>query len=64
MARGFVAMAIFGLALSLPLMLVVFWRSARDWLDRVAALSDRVPAWTGIVFVGLGLWSIYFGLAP
>lgn len=63
-ARGFVAMAIFGLALSLPLMLVVFWRSARDWLDRVAALSDRVPVWTGIVFVGLGLWSIYFGLAP
>ena len=63
-ARGFVAMAIFGLALSLPLLLVVFWGRARDWLDRLAALADRVPVWTGIVFVGLGLWSIYFGLAP
>lgn len=61
--QGFVAMAIFGLALSLPLVLVVFWPRARSWLDRVAALSDRVPVWTGIVFVALGVWSVYFGVA-
>lgn len=62
-ARGFVVMAIFGLALSLPLVLVVFWGRARSWLDRVAARSERVPVWTGLVFIALGAWSIYFGLA-
>lgn len=62
-ARGFVVMAIFGLALSLPLIVAVFWGRARGWLDRLGALSERVPVWTGVVFVALGLWSIYFGIA-
>lgn len=60
--RGFIAMAVFGLALSLPLVLVVFSQKARSWLDRAAALSDRLPFWTGVVFVLLGAWSIYFGV--
>jgi cytochrome c-type biogenesis protein len=60
--RGFLAMASFGLALSLPLILVVFWGRARDALDRLAAASGRMPLWTGIAFVMLGAWSIYFGL--
>ncbi|GAC1652063.1 MAG: hypothetical protein NVS4B3_13760 [Gemmatimonadaceae bacterium] len=60
--RGFVAMAIFGLALSLPLILVVFWGRARNALDHLAAASERLPLWTGIVFIALGAWSIYFGL--
>lgn len=62
-ARGFLAMAVFGLALSLPLVAAVFWGQARGWLDRLAALSARVPFWTGVVFVVLGLWSVYFGVA-
>lgn len=62
-ARGFLAMGVFGLALSLPLVLVVFWGRARSWLDRLVSLSERVPLWTGVVFVVLGLWSIYFGVA-
>lgn len=60
--HGFVALAIFGLALSLPLVLAVFWPRARGWLDRIAALSARAPMWTGVVFVLLGAWSIYFGM--
>lgn len=61
-AQGFGVMAIFGLALSLPLIAAVFWGRARGWLDRLAALSNRIPFWTGVVFVLLGLWSIYFGV--
>lgn len=62
-ARGFLALAIFGLALSTPLVLAVFWMRARRGLDRLAALSQRMPFWTGVVFVLLGVWSIYFGVA-
>ena len=61
-ARGFVAMAVFGLALSLPLVVVVFSRRAHQQLDRLAALSERLPLWTGVVFIVLGGWSIHFGV--
>lgn len=60
--QGFWVMAIFGLALSLPLVVAVLWGRARTWLDRLAALSNRIPFWTGVLFVLLGFWSIYFGL--
>ncbi len=63
-ARGFVAMAVFGLGLSLPLLVVVFWAPARRQLDRVAAMSEHLPLWTGIVLIALGAWSVYFGLEP
>lgn len=59
---GFVALAAFGLALSLPLVLAVLFAPARRALDWLAALSGRVPLWTGLVLVALGLWSIGFGL--
>lgn len=61
--QGFLAMALFGLALSLPLILAVVWERGRGWLDRLAALSPRFPVWTGAVFLVLGGWSIYFGVA-
>jgi cytochrome c-type biogenesis protein len=60
-AQGFWVMAVFGLALSLPLVAAVFWARARGWLDRFAALTHRVPLWTGIAFVVLGAWSVYLG---
>jgi cytochrome c-type biogenesis protein len=63
-ARGFLVMALFGLALSTPLVLVVLSGRARGWLDRLAALSRRAPLWTGVVFVILGVWSILWGLRP
>ena len=59
---GFVALAVFGFALSLPLVAVVLIPSARRFLDRLATLSGRFPAFAGVVLVGLGAWSIWFGL--
>jgi cytochrome c-type biogenesis protein len=59
---GFFSLALFGLALSLPLVVAVFFAPVRGWLDRLAALSQRVPRWTGGLLVVLGAWSIWFAL--
>lgn len=59
---GFVSLAVFGLALSLPLVVAVLYAPARRALDWLAGLSGRVPFWTGAVLIALGLWSIGFGL--
>lgn len=61
-AAGFVLMASFALALSLPLVpLSVAPRLALP-LDRLADWM-RPRRWLiGIIFVGLGLWSVWFGL--
>ena len=63
-AQGFFVMGVFGLALSLPLVVAVLSDRARAWLDRLASISARVPLWTGVLFVVLGAWSIYFGVRP
>lgn len=60
--QGFVSLLLFGLALSLPLVLAVLWSPARRGLDWLAGLSVRLPRWTGAVLAALGLWSIGFGL--
>lgn len=62
LAGGFVSLAVFGSALSLPLVLAVLFAPARAALDWLAGLSGRIPFWTGILLVALGLWSIEFGL--
>lgn len=59
---GFVALAVFGLFLSLPLVAVVLIPAARGLLDRFAALSGRYPLVAGLVLIALGAWSIWFGL--
>ncbi len=59
---GFTSLAVFGLALSLPLVAAVLYDPARRAMDKIAAFSVRLPKWTGGVFILLGLWSIYFGL--
>lgn len=59
---GFVALAVFGFALSLPLVAVVLIPAAHGLLDRFAALSGRYPVVAGLVLVALGIWSIGFGL--
>lgn len=61
-AVGFISLGLFGFALSLPLLLAVLFKPARRALDWVAGLSTRLPLWTGIVLVALGLWSMGFGL--
>jgi len=62
-AQGFVTLSLFGLALSLPLLVAALFAPARAALDRLASLSGRLPRWTGIVLVALGAWSIWFALA-
>ncbi|MBI3452483.1 MAG: hypothetical protein HY057_06585 [Rhodospirillales bacterium] len=59
---GFIALALFGLALSLPLVAAVYVAAIRELLDRIAGLSRRLPVWVGGVLIMLGLWSIWFGL--
>jgi cytochrome c-type biogenesis protein len=63
LASGFVSLALFGLALSLPLVLAVFFAPVRRALDWLAGLSRRLPFWTGLLLVVLGLWSIWFGVS-
>lgn len=62
LATGFVSLALFGLALSLPIMVVALFPRARAALDWLAGLSRRMPFWSGILFIVLGLWSVWFGL--
>ena len=62
LATGFISLALFGLALSLPLIVAVLFAPARHGLDRLAGLSRRLPLWTGLLLIALGGWSIGFGL--
>jgi len=62
LANGFSSLALFGFALSLPLAVAVLIPAARRALDWIAGLSGRIPRWTGIVLIALGLWSVWFGL--
>src|SRR3546814_18124998 len=56
---GFVALAVFGLALSLPLVAVVLVPAAARLLDRFAALSGRFPVLAGLLLVALRAWSVW-----
>src|SRR5258708_712744 len=58
----FIGLALFGFALSLPLVIAVLFEPARRALDWLASLSRRLPLWTGLVLLVLGLWSIWFAL--
>lgn len=62
LAAGFVSLGLFGVALSLPLVLAVLFQPARRMLDWLAGLSRRLPFWTGLLLIALGLWSIGFGV--
>lgn len=59
---GFVSLALFGLALSLPIVVAAAFPRAQGVLDWLAKLSRRIPFWTGVVLIVLGLWSVWFGL--
>jgi cytochrome c-type biogenesis protein len=61
-AGGFVSLALFGLALSLPLVVAVLFEPARRVLDWLASLTGRMPRWTGFLLIALGSWSAWFGL--
>jgi len=59
---GFVSLAVFGIALSLPLVAAVLIPRARGLLDRLAGLTRRFPVVAGLALVALGAWSVWFGL--
>lgn len=58
---GGITLLVFGLALSAPLVLAVYTGFGRRLLDAITRLTSRMPRWTGVVLVLLGIWSI--GLA-
>jgi len=55
-------LAVFGLALSLPLVLALLWEPGRRMLDRLSGLSRRVPTVLGLLFVVLGVWTIHLAV--
>ena len=59
--QGFFMLALFGLALSLPLLVALAFGSAQRLLERLARYSERVPVVIGLLFIVLGAWSIYSG---
>lgn len=61
-AYGALSLFVFGLALSSPLVLAVFTHSGRRLLTAIAGLAGRMPRWTGVVLIALGLWSITLAL--
>ena len=60
--RGFLSMALFGFALSAPILAASYSTFGLRCLDRLGAMSKSVPRITGVVLILLGLWSIRFGL--
>lgn len=63
LASGFVSLALFGVALSLPLVVAVLFEPARRAMDWLAGLSRRLPFWIGLLLIGLGGWTIWLGLS-
>lgn len=59
---GFVTMALFGLALSAPLLVVAVVPKCSVALVRIRAGAPRVRRTLGALLVGMGAWSIWFGL--
>jgi len=59
---GFSMMFLFGLFLSLPLALFAVVPSLSEKLDRLAHWFTKTRWVIGVIFVVLGLWSIWFGL--
>lgn len=60
--QGFFMLALFGVGLSLPLLVALAFGPAQRVLERLGRYSARVPFIIGALFVGLGAWSIWFGL--
>ena len=59
---GFLMMFVFGLALSAPLVAVSISPKLADRLNRIGQWMKHRFWLTGLVFVLLGAWSIWFGL--
>ncbi|MFQ5894240.1 MAG: cytochrome c biogenesis protein CcdA [Nitrospinota bacterium] len=60
-ANGFMSLALFGLALSAPLLAIAASRRASDLLSRVGSHSARMPLFAGVFLLLVGLWSVVVG---
>jgi cytochrome c-type biogenesis protein len=58
LVQGFVALFLFGAALSLPLAALIAWPGAAERLRKVAAKSRPRPLLTGALLVALGVFTI------
>lgn len=61
-ATGFMTMALFGLALSAPLLLVVAIPNLARGLEAVGNTSRWLHRLIGGILIAVGVWSIWFGL--
>jgi cytochrome c-type biogenesis protein len=59
---GFVLMALFGFALSAPLVVMAVVPGLSVWLERIGHRLVATGWLLGLIFLGLGIWSIWFGL--
>lgn len=59
---GFLMMFVFGFFLSAPLMIFAMVPRWAGWLDRLGQGLKSMRWVIGVIFVLLGLWSIWFGL--
>lgn len=59
---GFLMMFLFGLALSIPLVAVALAPTLSERLNRIGHWMKRCTWLIGLVFVLIGVWSIWFGL--
>ena len=62
-AQGFLMLSLFGLALSLPLVVALLFAPARRAFDWLTGLTRRVPILIGGVLVALGAWTAYMSLS-
>jgi cytochrome c-type biogenesis protein len=60
--QGFWVMAVFGLALSLPLIIAVASTRLRAFLQRLATFARQAPIWIGATLILLGVWTIYLAV--
>jgi cytochrome c-type biogenesis protein len=60
---GFLILAVFGLALSLPLAALVIWPWTAAQLDRLMQLARASRVLISSILLALGLWSILFALS-
>ena len=60
-ARGFASLFLFGLALSIPFLVIAASQRASELLGRLGRHSARAPFWAGVFLVLVGAWSVWIG---
>lgn len=60
--QGFFMLALFGVGLSLPLLIALAFGPAQRVMEKLGRYSARVPFIIGSLFTAIGAWSIWFGL--